>query len=804
MRNHTLFYFAITIFLIAGFKYKLYSQNYILSTIGGGTGNFQKYGYNGPEINSYLYEPYYIAVDDSGNVFIGDNFVITKINSFGLNVVQVGVPNVETTVIQSGSALTTPISGGPFALNSKGQLFFSYRNGSEGYIFQKSSNGLISKWAGSGKFGYNGGPTKINLSSLPQAIGQMVFDSKGNLFLSDELDHRIWKISKDSIVSVIIGNGKSGYSGDGGLAVNATLNAYPQAGGNGGPTIGLATDKWGNLYFGDAGNNRIRKIDTLGIVTTIAGTGILGSSPDGVLADTARINSPTFIAMDSASNIYFYESGTSKLRRISSDGILSTIIGNVYGPVKDNVLGINTYAGIATYLSCYPNGDLCYLDSSYVMRWDHITGLVHIVAGKGARYYNGDGGLAVNAGLSVLGSVMDRKGNYFFYSSDCGCIRKIDTKGIITTLAGGGHIRYSANNVPVQNVALAYIQDLAIDTIGNIYFPDPFYGRVGMISTSGYAFSVAGTTTTGFSGDGGLATNAELDTPAGLVLDDSLNLYFCDYGNNRVRKVDRKGIISTILGGNLGYGGDGGPAIAATYYQPIEIAIDRKHQLYLADYFNYRIRKIDTLGNVTTIAGTGNCGYSGDGGPATNAEIGYVNALYVNDSGYVFFTDSNNVVRSISPKGIIRTIAGNGKRGFAGDGDTATLGMFNQVCGVCSDPYGNLYIADKGNYLIRRLSPVGQKQFTGIRPIQLSNVRDKWIVSPNPSSGNYNLKTDSIQNYGYELFDMDGLLVLNGKGKGTTFGLDLTSKSSGVYWLRIFDDSFISNRDYSLLKIVKN
>jgi sugar lactone lactonase YvrE len=224
--------------------------------------------------------------------------------------------------------------------------------------------------------------------------------------------------------------------------------------------------------------------------------------------------------------------------------------------------------------------------------------------------------------------------------------------------------------------------------------------------------TVAGYPSAGFSGDGGLATAAQFNTPSGMAIDNAGTLYVADELNNRIRKIYAGGIITTIAGsGPVGigaYGGDGGSALSARLNAPLGIAVDTFGNIYIADNQNFRIRKMNTAGIISTIGGTGVSGYTGDGGPATNAKISYVQSLTIDVYGNLFFADvGNHVVRKMTPAGIISTVAGIGMSGFSGDGGAATLAKLNTPRGVKADAAGNLYIADLGNARVRKVDVSG-------------------------------------------------------------------------------------------------
>jgi sugar lactone lactonase YvrE len=260
---------------------------------------------------------------------------------------------------------------------------------------------------------------------------------------------------------------------------------------------------------------------------------------------------------------------------------------------------------------------------------------------------------------------------------------------------------------------------VALDAAGNMYISDggvycygPGGNTVRKVDPNGTITTVAGTGEPGFSGDGGPATKAQLDFPAGVAVDGDGNLYISDENNRRIRKVDKDGIITTFAGTGKcgtdckeGYSGDGGPATSAQLRDTGGIAFDDRGNLYLADYTS--VRKIDPSGTITTVAGTGKAGFSGDGGPATEAKvIAYHIAL--DASGKIYFTDTdNNRVRVVDRDGIIHTVAGSGKTGYSGDGGPATKATFEGPWGIAVDGEENLFIADHQNCVVRKVARNG-------------------------------------------------------------------------------------------------
>ena len=334
--------------------------------------------------------------------------------------------------------------------------------------------------------------------------------------------------------------------------------------------------------------------------------------------------------------------------------------------------------------------------------------IITTVAGTGTAGYSGDGGAATAAQIhKPFGVITDRSGNLYISDDNNQRIRKVNPSGIITTIAGTGTTGYSGDGGAATAARLNSPTGIAFDAAGNLYIAEYTNCVIRKVTLSGIISTVAGTGTTGYSGDGGPATAAKLNLPVGLMFDRAGNMYIGDQGNNRVRKITPAGIISTIAGTGTGTStGDGGPATAATVYEPRYLAEDRAGNIYCSEYIGNRIRKIDTFGIITTFAGTGTSGFSGDGGPATAARLSYPEGIKMDSTGNMYIADAdNNCIRKIAPSGIITTVAGvAGSAGYSGDGGPATAALLREPIDINFDTTGSMYIADFLNHAIRKIT----------------------------------------------------------------------------------------------------
>ncbi len=285
----------------------------------------------------------------------------------------------------------------------------------------------------------------------------------------------------------------------------------------------------------------------------------------------------------------------------------------------------------------------------------------------------------------------------------------VTRSSVITTFAGNGFATSGGDGGQAAAATLNTPADLAVDTTGNVYIADAFNHRIRRVAPDGVITTLAGTGEAGADGDGGPATDARLRTPLGVALSADGVLYIADTYNHRIRAVTADGIISTIAGtGEAGFSGDGGPATDAQLAYPTGIAIAPDGAVYIADTRNHRVRKLAADGAITTVAGAGAPGFSGDGGPATLARLNSPRGVAVSADGTLYIVDrENRRIRMVADDGRITTVAGNGSSGFNGDRGDAVTASLRAPYGVAVDALGNVYIADSFNHRVRQVSPSG-------------------------------------------------------------------------------------------------
>jgi sugar lactone lactonase YvrE len=611
-------------------------------------------------------------------------------------------------------------------------------------VFKLDQSRVVTRIAGNGRAGYSGdgGPATSAQLRLENATTPPVpynwwwiafstppglaVDTSGNVYVADNGNYRIRKISPDGIINTVAGNGTPGFSGDGGPATSARLSSVP----------GLAVDIAGNLWIADSGAHRIRRVTQAGVITTVAGTGVCGFSGDGSRASAAQLCVPEGIAADSAGNVFIADSFNGRVRRISPDGTIATVAGT--GAPDYTALGDCSTLCEPGAVAVDPAGNLFVADyynpewaedGAWVVR-EISLGTIATVAGNCVVGYvtlcpnpPAPGASATKTLLGgPLGLAVDNAGNLLI-ADDSGLfphIFKAPSDGTIAVVVGNSQFPFSGDGGPATSAQLAGTSGVAVDSAGNVFIADN--NRIREVTPDGVITTAAGngnpTAWTpspigASSGDGGPAISAQV-SPIRIAADGAGNLFFFDAPNRTIRKISRDGAINTLIqvGGN-------------NYFVALDPAID----LFFADPTNTlnaiaeaspdgTIRRV--AGGPTSLWGTynGASGSLGDGGPATSALLMGPQGVAVDSAGNIFIADSgDHRIRKITPDGIITTVAGNSplpsypagavQGGFSGDGGPAVNAQLNYPIDVAVDGAGNLYIADYENHRIRKISPDG-------------------------------------------------------------------------------------------------
>jgi sugar lactone lactonase YvrE len=428
----------------------------------------------------------------------------------------------------------------------------------------------------------------------------------------------------------------------------------------------------------------------------------------------------------------------------------------------------------------------------------HAQGIISTVAGDGKPGYHGDGGNVDSCELyNPLDIYIDTANNIYISDGNNLRIRKLNlATGAMTLIAGNGTTAYAGDNVAATSTGLNPYGIFA-DGTGNVYIADVGNNSVRKVNgATGIITTIAGNDTAGFSGDSSLAVNAKLYWPSDVCVDTAGNIYIADMNNNRIRKVNSaNGNIYTIAGnGNTGYSGDGGPATNATFNAPTYICLDRNNNLYISDVNNNVIRKIDaTTGNISTVAGNGTPGFSGDGSAATGAELLAPAGIYVNKTGDLYIADENNDRIRMVSGGIINTIAGGGSGSGIGDGDLSFYAILSGPSGIYASDSGAVYFADMRHNRIRYIAKPN-----AVTNISLQNALN---IFPNPTEGLFTIQLNSLHNNcGLKIVNMLGESVYDAEISRPVTQINLTNQPEGMYFVQLLISGNIVTRKLILRK----
>ncbi|MBM4438630.1 MAG: hypothetical protein FJ029_15715, partial [Actinobacteria bacterium] len=479
-------------------------------------------------------------------------------------------------------------------------------------------------------------------------------------------------------ITDVAGTGALGVAGDGGPAAQAQFRSVG----------GVAVDGAGIIYISDPSASTIRRIQLTGVIELLAGTGVRGARGDGGQARAAELTDPGRMLVDGAGNLYVAEAD--RVRRIGTDGVVSSILG-------DGRPGVDGDGGPAAFART-----------------------------------------AGNAGMAV-----DGDGNLFIAERAAHRIRRIDARGLVATAAGTGSPGVAGDGGPAVRAQLDQPVDVEIDGNGNLLIAELGGNRIRVVSPDGIIRTLAGTGRTGYAGDGGPAVSAELSGPQAVVIDGARQIFIADWNNRRIRRVGVDGRIDTIAGSAAGAPESGRVAVETRLALPLELAPTPDGGLLVVEQGTRRLRKLTpgvptptptiaaTAPAVTSsyrapapslpfppavaaapiaeiFAGADKAGFEGDGGSRLSAVFNSPRGIAVDGGGQVLVADTgNHRVRQIGLDGGVRTIAGTGAPGFAGDGAIATQAQLNRPAALVVDSAGAVYVADAGNFRIRRIAPDG-------------------------------------------------------------------------------------------------
>ena len=647
---------------------------------------------DGRQATRAMIEPTDLALGSGGEIFVAEpgQARVRRIRSDGVIETYVG-SGVEGFSGDGGLASESKLwQPRGIALDAAGNLYIAdtWRSRIRRVA---AATGIITTIAGTGTGGFSGdgGPAALAVLNLPV---QLAFDSAGNLFVLECGNSRVRRIDPAGTITTVAGNGTPGFSGDGGAATAAQINIgdgiFIDVG-------GLAVDPSGNIYVADTNNNRIRRIErATGVIRTVA-------EAPGVRA----------VATDAQGNVYFATNalGSPQLARITKlDPQMRTVatFGRGRGVAADGTPAAEALLGFIDRVRIDQAGNILFTDFTTlrVRRINGVTGLLETVAGIGPRTI-GDVGAATDAVLGTYNSdiAIDAQASLLIADGGLHRIRRIDAARRITTIAGTGVFGLSdIDDVPAIEAQIFGAMGIDLATDGSLLIVDGHAVR--RIGNDGIIRLVAGNKfrDAGLSGDGGPAIGARFLQPFDVTSDAAGNLYIADTNNNRVRRVDAAtGIVTTIAGSGAPNGferygagatcGDGGPATSACINTPYGVALDSQGNLFISENWQ-RIRKVDRNGIISTLASV------------------YATKMVVDAAGNVFAVAGNRIVR-VSPQGTVTTVAGTGTPGFSGDGGSALsaqIDALGQASGIAIDASGNLYFSDGGNRRIRVVKAGGR------------------------------------------------------------------------------------------------
>ena len=701
-----------------------------------GTGVATSSGDGGPSTDAALYFPQGITCDTLGNLYFTDyQSSIRRVDAAtGIISTVAGVWGEFTSAGDGGLATdaTFEIVTG-IGVDGAGNLYIPDNQGYR-LRFVEAATGIISTIAGTGVYGFAGDGGLATAAQFGHLPGIAV-DAAGNVWVADQDNHRVRLVST-TLAPVIPDN-----PADKTVTVGGTAEWALAASGIPMPSLQWQVSTDGGANFADLADGAPYSGVTTGTLTITPASFSLNGYQYRLVAVNSAGRAETAAATLTVARLVPVVSWTAPSAILPGTALddaqlnaTASVPGTfAYDPPAGTVLSVGTEQVLRTTFT--PTDLLTYEVVSKAVLIDVIgpngegARYISTVAGTGAGGFSGDGGPATAAEINrAYGVAVGGSGNLLIGDVSNHRVRMVmAATGIISTVAGNGVAGNSGDGGPATAAQLDGTVGVALDGAGNLYIADHLSHVVRRVdAATGLISTVAGTGVAGESGDGGLATAAQLRAPLSVIIDQFANLIISDSDNSRIRKVNAAtGIITTIAGGNgAGYSGDGGPATAAKMEYIFSLALDGPGNLYLADYRNHCIRKIDAVtGIISTVAGGNGAGFSGDGGPATSAQLNFPLGVAVDTDGNLYISDTNNCrIRKVTASaGLISTIAGVNGCGFAGDGGLAIDAWLNSPYNLAIDGRA-LYVADGNNNRIRKIAE-------GAAPAIVGHPSDATVVA---------------------------------------------------------------------------
>ena len=527
-------------------------------------------------------------------------------------------------------------------------------------------DGTITTVIGDGQPGLEGDGGPASLARLAGNAG-MALDGEGTLFIAERAAHRVRRIGPDGVVTTMAGTGIAGSAGDGGAAANAQLNQ----------PVDVDVDAFANILIAELGGNRIRRVSgqsSVAAIHTLAGTGEPGMGGDGGSAVSAQLHGPQGVAVDTDGNVFVADWNNRRVRRIDPSGGITTIAGDIEQPSASGRLAVDTRLELPADVTVTTRGELLVVEQG-TRRLRALVPIAQIPAEPEAPaappYQPPAPSLALPPPVAA--------------------------ELIAEVFAGRGEPGYDGEGGARADAQFTTPRGIAVDSAGRVLVADTGNHRIRRIELDGSVRTVAGNGSPGFSGDGGLATAAQLNRPHHVTVDSQGALYIADAGNFRVRRVTPEGVIGTMVGVSApGSGGDGGPAAFASLTEPVGVTLDPSGRMYVVDAPDHRVRRVERDGTIVTIAGTGNFGSGGDGGPGTAAAVGFPQRVVVDAGGDVLISQLQaGVVRRLRRDGTIELAAGSSDSSAPDEGPAGSVRIEAPI-GLAADAAGGFYVVESG------------------------------------------------------------------------------------------------------------